>query len=81
MQALKLQEKILNTSTQSRLAKIEINDYDTIDLVFFKQHFELIDELKLNNPKGYYLYIRGQLTEYKGKKQIIIEDKSQVWEE
>lgn len=69
------------TDNNPRLAKIEINEDDTIDLVFFKKHFALIDELKLNSPKGYYLYVKGQLTEYKGKKQIIIDDKSQVWEE
>ncbi len=69
------------TDNNPKIAKIEINDDDTIDLVFFKKHYELMDELKLNNPKGYYLYVKGQLTEYKGKKQIIIDDKSQIWEE
>lgn len=69
------------TDNNPRIAKIEINDDDTIDLVFFKKHFDLIDELKLNNPKGYFIYVKGQLTEYKGKKQIIIDDKSQIWEE
>ena len=63
------------------IVKFEINDYDTIDLVFFKRNYTIIDELKLNDPKGYYVYAKGKLSEYKGKLQIIIDDKSQVWEE
>ncbi|HRE12540.1 MAG TPA: thermonuclease family protein, partial [Ignavibacteria bacterium] len=69
------------TDNNPIIAKLEINEYDTIDLVFFKQHAELVKELKLDDPVGYYIYAKGKLTEYKGKKQIIIEDKSQVWEE
>lgn len=69
------------TDNNPILAKIEINDDDTIDLVFFKKHFDLVKQLNLDDPKGYYLYVKGQLTEYKGKKQIIIDDKSQIWEE
>lgn len=69
------------TDNNPYIAKLEINEYDTIDLVFFKQNMELVKELKLDDPVGYYIYAKGKLTEYKGKKQIIIEDKSQVWEE
>lgn len=69
------------TDNNPQIAKIEINEFDTIDLVFFKKNFELMKELKIVDPKGYYMYIKGQLTEYKGKMQIIIDDKSQVWEE
>jgi len=69
------------TDNNPYIAKLEINEYDTVDLVFFKQNMELVKELKLDDPVGYYIYAKGKLTEYKGKKQIIIEDKSQVWEE
>jgi len=69
------------TDNNPYIAKLEINEYDTIDLVFFKQNMELLKELKLDDPVGYYIYAKGKLSEYKGKKQIIIEDKSQVWEE
>lgn len=69
------------TDNNPYIAKLEINEYDTIDLVFFKQHMDLVKELKLDDPVGYYIYAKGKLTEYKGKKQIIIEDKSQIWEE
>lgn len=69
------------TDNNPYIAKLEINEYDTIDLVFFKQNMELVKELKLDDPVGYYIYAKGKLTEYKGKKQLIIEDKSQVWEE
>jgi micrococcal nuclease len=69
------------TDNNPHIAKIEINENDTIDLVFFKEHYDLMKQLKLDNPKGYYLYVKGKLTEYKGKKQIIIEDSSQIWEE
>ena len=69
------------TDNNPIIAKLEINEYDTVDLVFFKQNMGLVKELKLDDPVGYYIYAKGKLTEYKGKKQIIIEDKSQVWEE
>ena len=69
------------TDNNPYIAKLEINEYDTVDLVFFKQNMDLVKELKLDDPVGYYIYAKGKLTEYKGKKQIIIEDKSQVWEE
>ena len=69
------------TDNNPYIAKLEINENDTIDLVFFKQNMELVKELKLDDPVGYYIYAKGKLSEYKGKKQIIIEDKSQVWEE
>lgn len=69
------------TDNNPHIAKMEINDEDTIDLVFFKEHYDLMKELKLDSPKGYYLYVKGKLSEYKGRKQIIIEDKSQIWEE
>lgn len=69
------------TDNNPKIAKLEINEFDTIDLVFFQEHYGLIDELKLGNPVDYYIYAKGKLSEYKGKKQIIIEDKSQVWEE
>ncbi len=62
-----------------RIAKMEINDYDHVDLVFFKRNFGLVEELNLDNPKDYYLYTKGKLTEYKGRLQIIIDDKSQIW--
>jgi DNA/RNA endonuclease YhcR with UshA esterase domain len=69
------------TDNNPHIAKIEIHDEDTIDLVFFKKHYDLMKELNLDDPKGYYLYAKGQLTEYKGRKQIIIDDKSQIWGE
>lgn len=69
------------TDNDPHIVKFEINDYDTIDLIFFKRNYGLIDELNLKDPKGYYVYAKGKLSEYKGKLQIIIDDKSQVWEE
>lgn len=69
------------TDNEPKLVKFEINDYDQLDLVFFKEHGALIAELDLNNPKDYYQYVKGKLTEYKGRLQIIIEDKSQIWRE
>ncbi|MCC6866507.1 MAG: thermonuclease family protein [Ignavibacteria bacterium] len=69
------------TDNNPHIAKLEINDDDTLDLVFFKQYFNLMKKLNLENPKGYYLYVKGKLTEYKGRMQIIIEDKTQIWEE
>ncbi|HMT12774.1 MAG TPA: hypothetical protein PKA39_14250, partial [Ignavibacteria bacterium] len=69
------------TDNEPHIAKIEISDDEHLDLVFFKKNYELMEELKLSDPKGYYLYVKGKLSEYKGRIQIIIEDKSQIWEE
>ncbi len=69
------------TDNNPRIAKIEISEVDQLDLVFFQNHFELMKELKLDDPKGYYMYVKGQLTDYKGKMQIIIDDKTQIWQE
>ncbi len=69
------------TDNDPHIVKFEINDFDTIDLVFFSRNFSLIDELKLNEPKGYYVYAKGKLSEYKGRLQIIIDEKQQVWAE
>jgi micrococcal nuclease len=66
---------------EPHIVKFEINDNDQLDLVFFKKNYGLIDELDLQNPKDYYIYVKGKLTEYKGKIQIIIDDKSQIWKE
>jgi endonuclease YncB( thermonuclease family) len=63
------------------IVKFEINDSSQIDLVFFKSSYSLIKELNLDNPKDYYIYAKGKLTDYKGRLQIIIEDASQVWTE
>jgi micrococcal nuclease len=62
-----------------RIVKLEINDYDHVDLVFFKRNFDLLEELKLDNPKDYYIYAKGKLTEYKGRLQIIVDEKNQIW--
>lgn len=66
---------------EPHIVKFEISDAEQIDLVFFKQNYSLLEELKLDDPKDYYVYAKGKLTEYKGRLQIIIEDRSQVWVE
>jgi endonuclease YncB( thermonuclease family) len=69
------------TDNEPNIVKFEINDYDHLDLVFFKRNNSLIKEAGLDNPKDYYVYAKGKLTEYKGKIQIIIDDRSQIWQE
>jgi endonuclease YncB( thermonuclease family) len=66
---------------EPHIVKFEISENEHIDLVFFKSNFTLIEELQLDNPKDYYVYAKGKLSEYKGRLQIIIEDASQVWVE
>jgi micrococcal nuclease len=69
------------TDNEPNIAKFEINDYDQLDLVFFKENAGFIKELDLGNPKDYYIYVKGRLSEYKGRLQIIIDDKSQIIKE
>jgi endonuclease YncB( thermonuclease family) len=60
------------------IAKFVIDDYNQLELVFFEKSFHIIDDLKLDNPKDYYIYVSGKLTEYNGQPQIIIDDSSQI---
>jgi len=60
-------------------AKLEINDNDFIELVFFEENQHIIKDHDLTNPKDYYIYVKGLLTDYKGNMQIIIDDVSQIW--
>lgn len=60
------------------IAKFVIDDYNQLELVFFEKNFHIIDDLKLDNPKDYYIYVSGKLTEYNGQPQIIIDDTSQI---
>jgi endonuclease YncB( thermonuclease family) len=69
------------TDNDPNLVKFDLSDEAQFDLVFFNRNTHLIDELKLNEPVGYYVYAKGELSEYKGKLQIIVEEKEQVWEE
>lgn len=69
------------TENEPHIVKFEVNYDEQIDLVFFRQNYSLVDELDLANPKNYYVYAKGMLTEYRGRMQLIIEDKSQVWME
>lgn len=69
------------TDNEPKIAKFEINDESQFDLVFFRENGKIIDELKLDDPVGYYVYAKGKLTEYKGRLQIIIDGKEQIWEE
>lgn len=66
---------------EPKIAKFEINDESQFDLVFFRENGLIIDELKLNDPVGYYVYAKGKLSEYKGRMQIIVDAKEQIWEE
>ena len=67
------------TDNDPQIVKYELNNDDHIDLVFFSRNTYIIKELSLDSPKDYYVYAKGILSEYKGRLQIIIEDKEQVW--
>lgn len=64
-----------------QIFKLEVSDAEQVDLVIFGKNSRLANDMDLYNPKNYYLYAKGMLTEYKGRLQIIIEDTSQIWSE
>ena len=51
------------------------------DIVIFEDDANLLPELKLDEKKDYYIYVKGKLTEYKGKFQIILSNVNQLWME
>ena len=73
-------EEIL-TDHEPYIVKIKYNSEIGIDIVFFPEYKNLLKETGLGDEKNYYYYIKGVLKTYNGKYEIIINDKSQVWQE
>lgn len=73
-------EEIL-TDHEPYLVKIKYNNEIGIDIIIFSEYVSLLQETGIGDEKNYYLYIRGQLKTYNGNYEIILTDKSQVWQE
>ena len=73
-------EEIL-TDHEPYIVKIKYNNEIGIDIVIFPEYASLLQETGIGDEKNYYLFIRGQLKTYNGKYEIILNDKSQVWQE
>jgi len=61
-----------------RIAKFVTDDNNQLELVFFEKSYHIIEDLDLANPKDYYIYVKGKLTDFNGQIQIIIEDAGQI---
>lgn len=63
------------------LLRFSHNKGKHFDVVLFPENYYLLEELNLTNLEGEYIYVKGTLIEYKGKPEIILTEKSQVWTE
>ncbi|HAY34536.1 MAG TPA: hypothetical protein DCY06_10410 [Bacteroidetes bacterium] len=61
------------------LLRIPRTKEDTFELVIFEDNANLLNEMEIDNKKEYYTYIKGTLGVYKGKYQIELKDKDQIW--
>ena len=73
--------EIIKSERDLYLVKIKYNSEIGIDIVIFSDNKKLLKETGIGDKKNYYLYIRGKLEVYNGRYEIILNDKSQVWQE
>jgi endonuclease YncB( thermonuclease family) len=70
--------RILN-DRQPWLVKMDVTENESLELVFFRDYNHIVEESGINSGMSYYYYVKGKLSEYKGRLQIIIEDRKQIW--
>ncbi|HRA99206.1 MAG TPA: thermonuclease family protein [Ignavibacteria bacterium] len=63
------------------LLRIPHTKNETFEVVVFEENINILDEIDIDSKKDYYTYIKGTLKEYKGRYQIELTDKEQIWVE
>jgi len=54
---------------------------NSVDLVVFEDKADEFSEIKLDDFRSYYVYVKGKLELYKGRYKITFKNKSQLWME
>jgi len=63
------------------LLRFSIRKNVSFDAVIYEENESLLNDLNLDEIKEYYVYIKGKLSEYNGRLQIVLTEKSQIWSE
>ena len=61
------------------LLRIPHTKNETFEVVVFEENINILDEIDIESKKEYYTFIKGILKEYKGRYQIELTDKEQIW--
>ena len=61
------------------LLRFSVRKNVNFDAVIYEENESLLNDLNLDEMKEYYIYIKGKLTEYNGRLQIVLNEKSQLW--
>lgn len=63
------------------LIRLSHTQKEHVDIVLFPENYSLMDELKIRELDGEYIYVSGKLELYKERPQIKLTSKSQIWQE
>ena len=63
------------------LLRIPHTKNESFEVVVFQENINLLNEIDIDSKKEFYTYIKGTLKEYKGRYQIELTDKEQIWVE
>ncbi len=60
------------------LLRFSIRKNVNFDAVIYEENESLLNDLNIDEIKEYYIYLKGKLTEYNGRLQIVLNEKSQL---
>ncbi|MBK9405468.1 MAG: thermonuclease family protein [Ignavibacteria bacterium] len=63
------------------LIRIPHNKEESFEIVVYEEYLNLINEMDIDTKQEYYIYAKGKLGIYKGKYQIELRNKDQIWME
>lgn len=69
------------TQRNPYILRIPISKDENFEVIIFKDNAGILNEVDIDEKKEYYTYIKGKLEIYKGRYQIILKNKNQIWAE
>jgi len=61
------------------LLRFSIRKNVNFDAVIYEENESLLSDLNIDEIKEYYIYLKGKLSEYNGRLQVVLSEKSQIW--
>lgn len=61
------------------ILRIPITRQNSFELVIFEKNKSIFEEVDFDTLRQYNIYVKGKLTEYRGKLQIVLNNKDQIW--
>lgn len=61
------------------IMRIPITRTNSFEIVIFERNKNIYDEVDFKTLREYNVYVKGKLTEYNGRLQIVLNNKDQIW--